>query len=271
MQSYKIVTELTDFGPYITKLILDLPCTVRTADVNRDTFHVYAECREEDGKIVIRKDKKTGAAMPMKGYPEILRAYPCNESGICQSSGDHVALDLAEEYLNKRIAGDLMSSRWLTNCYRITQLRDVPGGDGLPENGLVFDQCAGDLCPQLEGWSDGISSYSQMPLRYGFYAPNVQEKAPLVVWLHGAGEGGTNPQIAYTGNRVTAISSPGIQRKLGGAAWVLVPQSPTVWMDDGEEKLGRSNQSIYTEPLMALIREFLQPHRGLIDEARIYI
>ncbi len=266
-----MVTEMTDFGPYITKLILDLPCTVRASDVDGDAFHVYAECREENGELVVRKDKKTGAKVLMKGYPKILRAYPCDDAGTQQPSGNHAALELAEEYLNKRIAGDLMGSRWLTNRYRVTQLRDLPGEDGQPENGMVFDQCAGDLCPHLEGWADSVSSHSQMPLRYGFYTPRVQEKAPLVVWLHGAGEGGTDPKIAYTGNRVTAISSPGIQKKLGGAAWVLVPQSPTVWMDDGGEKLGRSNRSIYAEPLMYLIQEFIQQHEDLVDKNRIYI
>jgi len=269
MQNYTMITELTDFGPYVTKLILELPVKVNARDLDETTFHVYAECMEGNGQIVRRKDRKTGAETLMKGYPKVLQAYPCDKKGTRCEHGQYAALELAEEYLNKRIAGDLLSSRWLANRYRVTQLRDLYGEDGLPENGLVFDQCAGDLCPGLENWSDGVSSHAQIPLHYGFYDPHVQEKAPLVVWLHGAGEGGTDPKIAYTGNRVTAISSPDIQRKLGGAAWVLVPQSPTVWMDDGAEKLGRSNRSIYTEPLMYLIREFMQQH--LVDEKRIYI
>lgn len=44
--------------------------------------------------------------------------------------------------------------------------------------------------------------------------------------------------VAYTGNKVAALSWPDIQRKLGGAAYILTPQCPTVWMDDGVEKLG---------------------------------
>ena len=271
MQSYTMITELTDFGPYVTKLILELPVQASARDIDPEVFHVYAECLEENGQIVRRKDRKSGAESPMKGYPKVLRAYASDEKGVAVPQGRYAALELAEEYLNKRIAGDLMSSRWLTNRYRVTQLRDIWGEDEQPVNGMVFDQCAGDVCPQLEGWADGVSSHSKTPLGYGFYDPQVQEKAPLVVWLHGAGEGGTNTRIAYTGNRVTAISSPDIQKKLGGAAWVLVPQSPTVWMDDGEEKLGRSNRSIYAEPLMYLIQEFIRQHKGRIDEDRIYI
>ena len=70
-----------------------------------------------------------------------------------------------------------------------------------------------------------------------------------MVYLHGAGEGkgatqGEGATRAYIGNRVTAISQAQIQRYFGGFAWVLVPQSPTFWMDNGVEQLGHSNQSI---------------------------
>lgn len=91
------------------------------------------------------------------------------------------------------------------------------------------------------------------------------QKLPLIIWLHGAGEGGNDPLVAYTGNRVTALSSPKVQRELGGAAWVLVPQCPTVWMDDGKEQLGRSNQSIYSKPLKACIDQFIAEHVDEVD------
>ena len=42
-------------------------------------------------------------------------------------------------------------------------------------------------------------------------------------------------------------------------------------MDDGKEKLGRSNESIYVEPLMTLIEEFIENHKQYIDKNRIYI
>lgn len=272
MSQYKTYTELTDFGPYITKLILELPCQVKEHELTTNTFHVYAESREADGSIVIRKDRKTGFETQLKGYPQILAAYPCDSDGKHTRSGSFAALELREEYLNKRVAGNVMASRWLENFYRITQLQDLPGQEnGSAVNGLVFDTCSGDVCPQLAGWQDGISKHPTLPLQYGYFTPDCSEKAPLVVWLHGAGEGGNTVKIAYTGNKVTAISAPDIQKKLGGAAWVLVPQCPTVWMDDGVEQLGRSNRSIYTEPLKALIDEFIAQHKELIDEKRIYI
>ena len=81
---------------------------------------------------------------------------------------------------------------------------------------------------------------------FGFVAeellPPLEGMRPLVIWLHGAGEGGTDPTIAYTGNKVVNLSGPEIQAKLGGA-WILAPQTPTMWMDDGSGQYGRTGRS----------------------------
>ena len=70
---------------------------------------------------------------------------------------------------------------------------------------------------------------------------------------------------------MTAISQTQIQRYFGGFAWVLVPQSPTFWMDNGVEQLGHSNQSIYSPVLKALIDEFVSEHADRIDTDRIVV
>ena len=41
--TYATVTTLGDFGPWISKVVLDLPCTVRANDIDANTFHIYAE------------------------------------------------------------------------------------------------------------------------------------------------------------------------------------------------------------------------------------
>lgn len=288
MKNYKTFTTMTDYGPFITKLILQLPCEVTKNDLSIDSFNVYAECRDlYTGKILMKKDKKTGIKRLLKGYPVISNVYPCCSYGNEQHKSNYVALQLKEEYLNKRIIGDVFASEWLTNYYRITQLKNF--SDDNSTNGLVFDNCIEDICPQLTGWSEDISKHEVLPLRYGYYTPNIDfeykcdlnnsykkdkqfsRKIPIVIWLHGAGEGVTTTKVAYTGNKVNNISSKEIQKKLGGEAWVLVPQCPTVWMDDGKEKLGRSNESIYVEPLITLIEEFIENHKQYIDKNRIYI
>lgn len=185
----------------------------------------------------------------------------------------------------------------LDDQLRITQLAALPGNDGDdPTCGLVFDTCRGDICPALKGWSNATqkTAVNGIALEYGFFEPSfkaedsacfnpfapettvVPQKAPLVVYLHGAGEGkgatqGEGATRAYIGNRVTAISQAQIQRYFGGFAWVLVPQSPTFWMDNGTEQLGHSNQSIYSPVIKALIDEFVAEHADRIDTDRIVV
>ena len=257
--TYATVTTLGDFGPWISKVVLDLPCTVRANDIDTNTFHIYVERHERSGEVLMRKERGADHAAPSVGYIDILAAYPCDENGRKLAVGTHVALEVAEQRLTKTIEGGVMGSRMLDDQLRITQLTALPGNDGDdPTCGLVFDTCRGDICPALKGWSNATqkTAVDGIALEYGFFEPSFKaedsacfnpfapeatampQKAPLVVYLHGAGEGkgatqGEGATRAYIGNRVTAISQAQIQRYFGGFAWVLVPQSPTFWMDNG--------------------------------------
>ena len=66
-----------------------------------------------------------------------------------------------------------------------------------------------------------MQSFTALDSNYGDeWEHTFPEKLPLVIWLHGHGEGGDDPALAYTGNKVVAISSDDIQRKLGGAGYI---------------------------------------------------
>jgi predicted esterase len=288
MEKYKVITTLADQGPYISKLILELPCEIGENDITKDSFNVYVERKDIDtGEVIFRREIGAEIKLASKGYQKVLKAYPCDDKGKKCNKSIFAALELPEEQLGKRIEGSILTSKYIKNDYRITLLHNLPGI--IPVNGLVFDTCTDDICPQLKGWENGRSSYEKLKINYGYFSPDFEklrnptpdffgnvtklksEKLPLIVWLHGAGEGGQDSKIAYTGNKVANLSSPTMQKKLEGAAWVLVPQCPTVWMDDGVEQLGRSNQSIYVEPLKASIDEFIAGHEEQIDRSRIYI
>ena len=55
-----------------------------------------------------------------------------------------------------------------------------------------------------------------------------------------------------------------------GGAYVLLPQSETVWMDDGSGSYTSDGTSRYTESLKGLLDKFIADHPG-IDTDRIYI
>lgn len=114
------------------------------------------------------------------------------------------------------------------------------------------------------GWGLGGGEYAGTKLDYAYWDP-AEESTTLVVWLHGAGEGGntenTDPTIPILANKVVALSEEAFQQTIGGAH-VVAPQSPTMWMDQGPDADGNPTYiaedatevtSIYTEALEAFI------------------
>lgn len=108
------------------------------------------------------------------------------------------------------------------------------------------------------------------PDAFGNVPAPITGRLPLVIFLHGAGQGGTDPMVAVTGTFTTGLSGERIQHDLGGGAYVLVPQAPTYWMDDGVEQMGSSNRSIYVPVLKALIDQVVAENPR-IDPDRIII
>ena len=66
--TYATVTTLGDFGPWISKVVLDLPCTVRANDIDTNTFHIYVERHERSGEVLMRKERGADHAAPSVGY-----------------------------------------------------------------------------------------------------------------------------------------------------------------------------------------------------------
>lgn len=294
--AYATVTTMDDFGPWVSRLILELPGTVRASDISPTLFNVHNTRLEHDGAVLMRREKGADVALPSQGYVPVQGAFVCDESGRPVATGSHVALDLPEVRLTKSIEGGVLGSRCVYHNFTVTLLADMPcESSDAPLSGLVWNTCNSDIRPALERWHTGQMSkpVNGIQLKYGYFEPDFEpvnpamagpfakpapkpEKAALLIYLHGAGEGTgeaiwEGPERAYTGNRVTALSQSPIQGYFGGAAWVLVPQSPTFWMDDGVEQLGRSNKSIYTEALKALIDGFVSEHADRIDTSRIIV
>ncbi len=291
MSTYATVVTCGDFGPWISKVVVDLPREVRASEVAPEGFNVYCARFEPSGEPLMRKERGADHAVASAGYVPVLAAYPCDGLGARAEAGAHVALELPESRLTKRIEGGVLGSRYIENRLRVTQLAPL-GEGGDPVCGLVFDEPREEYAPELAGWTSAVqkTAVDGIALEYGYFEPSFEprrlnpfaqpvpvcQKAPLIVYLHGAGEGrgdtsGEGAKRAFTGNRVTALSQDPIQGYFGGAAWVLVPQSPTFWMDNGAEQMGRSNQSIYAPVLKALIDEFVAEHADRVDTSRIVV
>lgn len=100
-------------------------------------------------------------------------------------------------------------------------------------------------------------------------------KNPLVIWLHGQGEGGNDVDIALLGNDVTNIMEDKIQDhfKTDGlkGAYVLALQTPTYWMDNGNGQNHVGNDiSCYTATAKGAIDKYIQDNPD-VDAKRVYI
>lgn len=133
--------------------------------------------------------------------------------------------------------------------------------------------------PELDAFSitGRFTGTDGRSLAYGSYTPAARhgDKLPLVIWLHGAGEGGSDPSISLLGNEVTPLAEDDFQQAMGGAAFVLAPQTPTFWMewDENDASTWGSNpgtRSVYTDTLKELIDSFVAENPR-IDPSRILI
>lgn len=138
------------------------------------------------------------------------------------------------------------------------------GGTAITE--LAFTQGAQVTTAEDQGWTKGGGVFDGIELNYARWDPEEESKN-LVVWLHGAGEGGTedtDPWVTILANKVTALAGNEFQQTVGGAH-IVAPQSPTMWMDQGPDADGKPTYitddatevaSIYTNCL----EEFIDTH-----------
>jgi predicted esterase len=133
---------------------------------------------------------------------------------------------------------------------------------------VITDFVQGRLSnPEVDAFGYRISGSG---LKYRLYQPSRRVtgrgRRPLVVWLHGGGEGASLPDDYYD-NETTlranrgalGFATPEAQRVFSGA-YVVAPQSTSYWLEDGDR-------------FAPLIREIVGDlaHRYPIDRERIYV
>ncbi len=262
--SYRTVTEIEDWGAVITKVIVDLGKPVPKDSVSKDTFEVH----------VSRSDSRLANPFLEEGTRKITNAYVAEKNGTpAVKTGKYVVLEMQIDpdiSLGSAINYDFEGSGyndWNENKYTITQQKEIETPAGTI-SGLVVDSFKGEVRELVDDFSIGKATYDDVTLTYADYAPVKDNgKSPLIIWLHGAGEGGTDPTIAISGNKAANFASEEIQAYFDGA-YVLAPQTPTFWMD-GFKGFG-DGTSKYQDALLSLIKDYVANNKD-IDQDRIYI
>jgi len=285
--SYKTVTEVFDWGPSVSKLVVNLGSKVSAKDIDKNTFKVHVRRVLAEGALTIAEALAVKDAIvslgsearddkDLQGYREVTNAYVSDENGNKKDSGEYVTIEMKvapNDNLGAALNFDLKTfyNNWVTPEYTITQNKNI----GKLKD-LVIDNKKGNIRPIVDDWKFGHFKKGEAfggslgrSVGYAAYEPkNVTGKRPLIVWLHGGGEGGTDsPSLPIMGNKATALSQAPIQNYFGGA-YVLAPQCPTVWM---EGLTGWADgKPVYEDVLMELIKTYANSNPN-IDQSRIYV
>lgn len=155
------------------------------------------------------------------------------------------------------IGGDIARNVKLDLDYQIT----LQAVGFLPKN-TTFQQ-TGIFDSEVDRFQ---AKTSQTGLAYQLFQPqNLSQKRPLILWLHGNGEGGTgeyrNNQSQLLANRGAVAFTTANAQKIFGGAYVIAPQAPDTWY--------HNYQKDYLTQLNKLIEEVNKKYP--IDRDRIYL
>jgi len=255
---YVAVIEGFDWGPAVSKVILSLEEPVTS--LNWNDYEVLVQRSSECPSI---------PAGQVLGSRRVIGGYVSDAEGARLEEGRHITLVLAVAP-NHPIGSPIQYSReegcrgnqWIN--YEMT-IRDE-------ENGRVWNREVDRIMPIIDRFdlSGKFSDGNGITMSYASFSPQNEEKqSPLIIWLHGGGEGGVDPSIPLVANRAANYASDEIQAIFDGAH-VLVPQSPTRWMDSGEGTTSGQTDDIYFQAVKALVEEYISGHPN-VDRNRIYI
>ncbi len=254
---YKLVVTGFDWGPAVNKVILSMGETVNEA--NASDFYVSATRKAGEAAVA-----------PASGTRKVMYAYVSNADGKKTESGSYVTLVLEVSPLMpigspiqyRRIDGQGRNN-WID--YKLTVLNTTTN--------RVWDTENGRIMPLVDKFdlSGKYKHNDKLTMSYAAYEPaSSSAKSPLIIWLHGGGEGGTDPTIPLLGNRAANYASEEIQTLFGGA-YVLSPQCPGAWMHNAEGVTQHGEgEDAYNQGLMALIKDYVKNHPK-VDPKRIYV
>jgi predicted peptidase len=261
---FTLNADVLDGGEQVTSITLH---TARLGSIDpgslaTGTFSVHA---------------KATSPIPIAAGDQIFSVYDLDRTvtAVRLNRRGNIVIDLA--YAEGQVGGGTLGyilskgrNVMLDLVYTITQNAPIALRNGRSITIANFVQ--GRLSdPEVDAFSYHISGSG---MKYRLYSPSHggssrstgRGKHPLIVWLHGGGEGASLPDNYYD-NETTlranrgalGFATPQAQRIFSGA-YVVAPQSTSFWLEDGDR-------------FAPLIREIISDlvRRYSIDRERIYV
>ena len=219
----------------------------------------------------------------------VVSTYPCDARGAFNPEGEYLALGLAKA--TGRGLGPSISNGVWRQEYNVKV--GLKPGKTLKVGKQKFTAIECESAQALKDFVSGADYFNKgtftgktlgkvgdVTLTYAAYEPwslrGDGKKNPLVIWLHGGGEGGLDVSITLLGNEVVSLIRPQIQSHFtteggAGGAYVLSIQCPTMWMSAANGSFSHGeNPSMYADVLKACIDRYVDEHPD-VDRNRIYL
>lgn len=260
-----------EFGPAVQKVIVKLNTPVKTVDASKATVQTAKVDRTVEN--VYLSDKLGNKTSKESKYVTL-------ELHVDYSDKTYSAVASPFQYNMK-----IFMNEWAPH-YNVSVKGLVAGDTTLSKKA---DTIKNRVMPEVDKFNvkDKFTGTYENPLtkkeekttvHYAAYQPKElkgKAKNPLIIWLNGQGEGGTDTSIELLGNEVTALARDDIQKQFTAGkqtgTYVLAVQSPTYWMDEGDGTNGSgAGVSRYTEILMDTIKAYVKSNPD-VDPNRIYL
>ena len=219
----------------------------------------------------------------------VVSTYPCDARGAFNPEGEYLALGLAKANgrgLGLSINGGVWRQEYSVKVGLKPGKTLKVGKQKFTAIECETDKAVKDFVSEADFFNKGtftgrsLGKVGDETLTYAAYEPwslrGDGKKNPLVIWLHGGGEGGLDVSITLLGNEVVSPIRPQIQSHFtteGGAdgAYVLSIQCPTMWMGAANGSFSHGeNPSVYADVLKACIDNYVAEHPD-VDRNRIYL
>lgn len=251
-----LVIDSYEFGPGVSKIVLETNQNLRGAAADSQTSVTTA-----------------GISRQVKA------SYLSDERGNALQRGTrsrYVTLELEVTYNADNPSQSASPFTFNLNTYRNAWVDSytvkIEGLKALPARSRRIQTINSEqeaINNRLTPSADRFSERGTSSLQYAAYAPQSAaggEKNPLIVWLHGVGEAGTDINFPLLSSEVVNLTKDGIQNHFtstgGGSqtgAYVLAVQAPTPWSADQ-----------YSDALMETIKAYVANHPD-VDADRIYL
>ena len=218
----------------------------------------------------------------------VISVYPCDSRGAFDPEGQYLALGL-EKAMGRGLGLSKAGNVWKEDYAVKVALKK---GKVLKSGKQKFtaiecetDKALRDFVSEADYFSKGdftgklTGKPGEVTLTYASYEPwslkGDGKVNPLIIWLHGGGEGGVDVSITLLGNEVVSLIRPQIQSHFtteGGAngAYVLSIQCPTMWMNTSKGFGHGDYPSLYADVLKSCIDDYLDRHPD-VDRNRVYL